>query len=518
MKYLSQCLIVLVLGSMASQLASAQCPAVGADTACGVVITILQAGNSACSTSSCVSISNNQGPFDEIEDTLIGVINNSNLPIASLVLTSGVNGTDIFGFDGDGICGISPNTGLTYVPAPAGCPFGPTGYEGPGVSFSNISADLTTGTVNFNPPIRANGGTAYFSLEDSLTAVTACSSVINNSVTHSLVNGGKGITAAFTPNSSYTLAQAATLCGFTGWDWQQLVTSLPSPNPFLAAGSTTPLKAPPPFNDPPPNGYAYQVPPNAVQLPVYWNLFTTGPLSLTANETLPYTLNFGDAPADNCLPGGSGASCGGKTATSGAIAFTTHLVGLVGSGPGYGIQDTGVGFSWISTFNGTSGRISVLNSTTPVDPGSGTGTATVTNVSNTASYQYPKGVGISAINGTTISTTNITPPSLLGAGQVAITSSGLAYSRVTQTFNGAVTVANVSNATITGPFEVVLDSLTTGVTLTNATSTFGGWGFVTVTSVGSLPPNMSAAANLVFINPANAKVAFSPVPYSGSFN
>ena len=36
---------------------------------------------------------------------------------------------------------------------PAGCPFGATGYEGPGVSFSNIAADSTSGTVNFSPAI-----------------------------------------------------------------------------------------------------------------------------------------------------------------------------------------------------------------------------------------------------------------------------------------------------------------------------------------------------------------------------
>jgi hypothetical protein len=34
------------------------------------------------------------------------------------------------------------------------------------VSFSGINAGLTSGTVNFAPAIAANGGTAWFSLEE----------------------------------------------------------------------------------------------------------------------------------------------------------------------------------------------------------------------------------------------------------------------------------------------------------------------------------------------------------------
>src|SRR5215831_16439007 len=101
---------ILVLGVLiftaTSANAQSPCPAVGADTACGVVLTIQNIGHGrgTCSATNCVSISNNQGPFDEIEDTLVGVINNSNVPITSIKLTSN---KDIFGFDGDGICGIS---------------------------------------------------------------------------------------------------------------------------------------------------------------------------------------------------------------------------------------------------------------------------------------------------------------------------------------------------------------------------------------------------------------------------
>src|SRR5205809_956961 len=61
-----------------------------------------------------------QGPYDGIEDTLIGVVNNSPNALTSLHIT----GTFIFGFDGDGEAAY---TGVAY---------GPTGYEGPDTSFT----------------------------------------------------------------------------------------------------------------------------------------------------------------------------------------------------------------------------------------------------------------------------------------------------------------------------------------------------------------------------------------------
>jgi hypothetical protein len=480
------------------------------------VRTLLRTGNSPCPPQGCASISfTGQGPYDQIEDTLVGVINNSNLPIASLVLTSGAGGLTIFGFDGDGICGISPNTGQPFVPAPAGCPFGPTGYEGPGVSFTSISADFTTGTVNFSPPI-PRGGTAYFSLEDSLTQATGCSSVINGSVPKP-PGGGTSISTTFTPNFGFTLAQAAQLCGFIEFDWQQTITSLPLPSPFFAAGSAVPLHAPPAFNDPPPQGYAYQNPPNAVQLSVYYNLFTSGNLSLAGNETTT-TLSFFDAPADSCLPGGTGGPCRGRTAPVGSkLGFTTHLVGIAGALPGASVVDTGIGFSWTDTFNGTSGGISVINSSQPVDPGSGTGVVTITNSNETTTYQFPKSFGVVGINGNSVAPSSSTS-TLLNGTQVTTTASGLAFSRVTHTFNGRITITNISGGTITGPFQIVFDSLTSGVTLVNATGTFGGWSYVTIPAIGSLAPGQSATVNVEFQNPSDSTINFSPIPYSGSFN
>jgi YVTN family beta-propeller protein len=137
-------------------LANAQCPAFGADTTCGTIITLTNTGATVTTTG--------QPPYDTYDgiigdDTLVGVVNNSNTPITSLGLSSSL---DIFGFDGDGIDTYgAPGNALDN-----------TGYGGPNAYFTNISQDATTGTVNFIVPIATGGGTAYFSLENQVSSVS----------------------------------------------------------------------------------------------------------------------------------------------------------------------------------------------------------------------------------------------------------------------------------------------------------------------------------------------------------
>jgi hypothetical protein len=144
----------LFVGVPSASAVFTQCPPVGADTGCGVLITVNPDG------SGTVTDDPSQPPYENAEDALVGLQNNAPGAVNSVDLSSS---TDIFGFDGDGICS-------TFIsPQPSGCPFGPTEYEGPGTSFSNISADTTSGTVNFSPGV-GPGGSAYFSLEEAITA------------------------------------------------------------------------------------------------------------------------------------------------------------------------------------------------------------------------------------------------------------------------------------------------------------------------------------------------------------
>lgn len=236
-------------------------------------------------------------------------------------------------------------------------------------------------------------------------------------------------------------------------------------------------------------------------MPVYLNLFTTGNGSVSGNETAT-TLSFYDSPADDCLPGGSGDSCGGSAAPAGTVlAFTTHLVGIIGNTPSASVIDTGVGFSWTSTFNGTNGGIVVSNAFTPVDPGSGSGGITVTAISETSYNQS----GASPL------------PTLLSGTQVSGVLSDLSYDPAGKIAFGILSITNVSDSTITGPFQFVLDSLTPGVTLMGSTGTFGGWQYMTVPNRVSLEPGQSALFNAAFSNPEGETITFSPMIYSGSF-
>lgn len=118
-----------------------QCPAIGADASCGVLVIIDKKGRVTG------YYDPNEGPYDGGDDTLVGILNDSLNPVRKLPLS----GPDIFGFDGDGLC--------TYVV----CKWpNPTGYEGPRNTFT--VTDANDGFVNF-PGGLAAGASTYFSLE-----------------------------------------------------------------------------------------------------------------------------------------------------------------------------------------------------------------------------------------------------------------------------------------------------------------------------------------------------------------
>jgi len=167
-----------------------QCPAVGASPSCGVLIEFTDQGTNILEDTSI-------GPYDGSDDTLVGAQNDSSATVNSVTLSGvGAFGLPLFGFEGDGIC-------AGYLIDP-GCPFGPTGYEGPGTSFQNISADQTTGDVVFTNGL-APGASAFFSLEDrlsaslitviSLTPPTASNSLgTSHTVTATITKGGAPVT------------------------------------------------------------------------------------------------------------------------------------------------------------------------------------------------------------------------------------------------------------------------------------------------------------------------------------
>ena len=174
-----------------------ECPQVGAENGCGVLIVLNPDGTVTITGSG-------QGPYDSSDDTLIGVLNNSGVTASSVALTSAL---DIFGFDGDGVCsstasGDVGNWATQWLLAGGSitnlCPYvtGATAsvghYEGPGITFSNISADKKSGTVNFTNGL-ANGGTLFFSLEHPLNqasfSVPTLSSLTTNRSASTVASG-----------------------------------------------------------------------------------------------------------------------------------------------------------------------------------------------------------------------------------------------------------------------------------------------------------------------------------------
>ena len=187
-----------------------ECPAVGYNTSCSLLVNVTATGTQILKDpGATISSDPAPGTYDGVEDTLIGIINNTGASISHETFSS--NSQPLFGFDGDGICqdrnstsGL-PGLGGTGSTVPhcgtvrtGSSPYfnwcnshDSTCYGGPDAFFTNISRDFKTGTVNFATPIPP-GGTDYFSLEEKLDIPDFCQDTITltPSSATSVVGGG----------------------------------------------------------------------------------------------------------------------------------------------------------------------------------------------------------------------------------------------------------------------------------------------------------------------------------------
>ena len=147
-------------------------PVSGSVTGCGAVINVFAVDGSGNATSfSVVPNNSTHNPYDNDDDTLIGIQNQSGANLTSITLNSSPNALDpLFGFEtpapGDGPCASNA----------ADC-FGVTGYEGPNNTFTGISGDKKSGTVNFIAPI-PNGGSTWFALEGTPDSISNAQTVV----------------------------------------------------------------------------------------------------------------------------------------------------------------------------------------------------------------------------------------------------------------------------------------------------------------------------------------------------
>ena len=180
-KLLFLCMAIAATAFFSSGTAQAipdPCGSIGYAAGCNVIITLKP-------LNSFLITPGDPTPYDNQEDQLVGVINNSGGQVSNL----SISGTGIFDFsDGDGAgspnCDNGGGTG--------NCPynFSPTGYEGPTTTFD--PTDANNGRVLFTGNL-ANGGTAWFSLENSFIANSFSVTGVNIPEPGSLLLLGAGL-------------------------------------------------------------------------------------------------------------------------------------------------------------------------------------------------------------------------------------------------------------------------------------------------------------------------------------
>ncbi len=112
---------------------------------------------------------------------------------------------------------------------------------------------------------------------------------------------------------------------------------------------------------------------------------------------------------------------------------------------------------------------------------------------------------------------NFVASQVAALAQATVTSTGFLYSRATHTFNGTLTVKNTGATAIAAPIQVLLTSLTPGVTLANGSGVWNGIPYITVAGSAPLDPGQSESVAVQFNNSANSVITFGPVVYSGVF-
>lgn len=355
-----------------------QCPPVGFDTGCQILIWIDPTG-----TVHFLS-DPNQATFNGSEDTLVGVQNDSNSTISAITLSgTGTNSqgqaVGDFAFDQDGLCsGDNESGGSGFQAPPAGCPFDSTGYAGSGDTFSNISANGQQGTVNFTTSVQS-GGSAYFSLEGNID--TANLHIVKASPTLTTVTPS---TAAF----GSTLSDTATLAGATAPTGQvtfslynnQQCTGTPvysnavdvGDGQNLASGNTGTNLAPGLYewvatypgdvnNNKATSGCGTEPVTVGQAAPM---LDTSATVSATAGSAISdsATLTGGSSPTGAVTFqafGPNNASCTGSAAYT-SVSVTVTGDGTVNASPTFTPAAAGT-YQWVATYSGDANNASVIH-------------------------------------------------------------------------------------------------------------------------------------------------------------
>ncbi len=204
------------------------------------------------------------------------------------------------------------------------------------------------------------------------------------------------------------------------------------------------------------------------------------------------------------------------------ISATLEL--LPGNGDGtlspatlYGSSNQFITFPVLADFNcdGIPDIASNSGPTEDVLPGTPTKAVTIADISLQSNLVHSI---VASYSGSTTYLPSVSPAADIitfpdVTSRLRITSTGFIYSRVTKTFNGTVTVTNISNSAIPGSIQIGFSNLPVGVTLVNATSTIGPF----IAIPGGLEAKQSTSFSVHFSNPSNLNIGYTPVAYTGAF-
>ena len=113
-------------------------------------------------------------------------------------------------------------------------------------------------------------------------------------------------------------------------------------------------------------------------------------------------------------------------------------------------------------------------------------------------------------------TLNLTPAFSDVTGSFAVTRSGLTMNRITSKYTSTLTFTNTTGAAISGPFQVRLDGLSSGVTLDNKSGDNAGAPYITVNNA-SLAAGEKVTITTTFSNPSKGGIAYTPKIFTGKF-
>lgn len=93
--------------------------------------------------------------------------------------------------------------------------------------------------------------------------------------------------------------------------------------------------------------------------------------------------------------------------------------------------------------------------------------------------------------------------------------SGVSYNRFTGIYTATIRITNTTAETLTGPFRVVLDDMTPGVTLVNQTGTIEGDPYISIRQ-GFIAPNQAIDVPVQFTKPGGVSINYTTKIYAGT--